>query len=314
MFFQSSLNYQPQLTGSTSIGGIFVYSGTAALTFSASTSATLTVGSLGIVNNSTNAVAFNNSSLGLSLGSSASFVGNGSIVVGSSTPSFGIASNTLTLGGTGAGSAISVGIASSTGSLVKEGPGTWELGARNLYSGTTTINGGKLRFSAASNLSGALTVNSGGTVQLAATDAFGSSAAVTLNGGTLQFSGGAFSQNFSGTPLNLNASSAIDFGSGLGATTLSFGSSSGQTWTGALSISNYSAGTDALRFGNDANALSTTQLAAINFSGFESGAQIDSSGYVTPVPEPSTYAFILGSIAFGLSAHRHRKKNGRSEC
>jgi autotransporter-associated beta strand protein len=197
---------------------------------------------------------------------------------------------------------------------VKGGTGSWELSATNSYTGSTTVNAGTLTFSAQANLSSSLTVNTGGTLRLAATDAFGSSAAVTLNGGTLQFSGGAFSQNFSGTPLSLTASSTIDFGSGLGASTLSFGSSSAQTWTGTLSIANYSAGSDVLRFGTDANALSPSQLAAINFSGFAAGAQIDSNGYVTPVPEPSTYALIFGSFAFGLSAYRLRKKNGRSEC
>jgi hypothetical protein len=52
--------------------------------------------------------------------------------------------------------------------------------------------------------------------------------------------------------------------------------------------------------------LSGAQLSAITINGV--GAQIDSSGFVTPVPEPGTYAALAGAMALGFVAYRRRRK------
>ncbi|MBS0659567.1 MAG: autotransporter-associated beta strand repeat-containing protein [Verrucomicrobia bacterium] len=79
--------------------------------------------------------------------------------------------------------------------LTKTGAGTLVLGATSLYTGGTVVSGGTLRLSAPVTggigaIRGALTVNSGATVDLAVGSALGFAAgakvdSITLNGGTL---------------------------------------------------------------------------------------------------------------------------------
>jgi hypothetical protein len=146
----------------------------------------------------------------------------------------------------------------------------------------------------------------GGTLQLGVTNALVSTTAVTLNGGTLQIDGGAFSQNFGSTALSLTASSTIDFGSGLGATTLAFGASNLATWTGTLNVTNYNVGSDTLRFGSDNTGLTAGQLSQILING-QSAQWAGSDGSVSPVPEPSTYAAALGVVALAVTIYRRRR-------
>ncbi len=190
-----------------------------------------------------------------------------------------------------------------TGSIIKNGIGTVTLASVNNFSGGTTISGGTLAFANANTNVGPVMVNSGGTLQYANSAALPSATALSLAGGTLALSA-AYSPNFS-TPLSLLASSTINFGSGLGASTITFGDSSAQSWTGSLTISNYDLASDALRFGSTSGSLTGAQLSAINFDGF--AAQIDSNGFVTPVPEPATYAVILSFGALMFAAFRRRQ-------
>ncbi len=99
-----------------------------------------------------------------------------------------------------------------------------------------------------------------------------------LNGGTFSLNG----FNETANQLTISTNSAIDFGNGN--STLAFSASSSQTWTGLLTINNWSSASgETLKFGNDANALTPTQLSQIQFTGFNQGAQISSSGIVTPL-------------------------------
>lgn len=400
IFYQSGFGFQPQVTADISVGGVQLFSWAGSLAFSASTGATLTVGSLGILNTSANTLTFNSSNLGLALSTNASFTGNGTINIGSSTASLNLGSSILTLDGTGIGSTIAKGIAASSGSLVKTDAGTWTLSATNLHaggtsinggtlvvsaanalgssgtvgfgggtlqysgaasttdyssrfstaasqqfkfntngetvalasalnssgatlaksgigtlsltanansaSGGTTVNGGVLRLTGTANSIGAVVVNTGGTLQIGATNTLVNTTALTLNGGTLQISGGAFSQDFGTTALRITAASVIDFGTGLGASAIVFGASNLQSWSGSLTISNYStAGGDTLRFGTSASGLTGAQLTLINFDGI--AAQIDASGFVAPVPEPATYAVAIGLGVFAFVGSRRRR-------
>lgn len=76
----------------------------------------------------------------------------------SRSATYGIASNggTLTLAGTGNGR-ITKAIGGS-GGLVKNGTGTWTLGATNTYTGATTVNGGTLVVTSTASLPGAVTI------------------------------------------------------------------------------------------------------------------------------------------------------------
>lgn len=145
---------------------------------------------------------------------------------------------------------------SSAVSIVKEGSGTWTLSAPNMFTGAVTVNNGVLalrqpnRYSAATTVNGgtlaltgaagaatntsAFTVNAGGTLLIENTavantnDRVRNAAAITLNGGRVNFSHTAGAASYSET---------------LGAVTLSSGASTiaasraaaGQTSTLTLS-------------------------------------------------------------------------------
>jgi hypothetical protein len=122
--------------------------------------------------------------------------------------------------------------------------------------------------------------------------------------------------------VTLLSNSIIDLGSG--ASVIAFASSSAQTWTGTISIYNWSGipgagnGTDQLYFGTDATGLTADQLGQIAFysdSGTTfvgwAGYASDLDGEVVPVPEPSTWfatALALGALGFN---QLRRMRNAR---
>lgn len=242
---------------------------------------------------------------GTEMGSfSASLGGNitvGTVSVLTGTWEIALGSNTLTFD-TASNSTLNVTLTGS-GSVVKTGTGAMEVATASNYSGGTVINGGALRFSASNTNIGPATVNSGGSLQLNASSALPSSTTVTLAGGTLGLTG-AFSQTFS-TALGMSSGSTLDFGSGFGASAIVFANSSGQSWTGTLTVTNYISGSDSLRFGTSSSALTGSQLSAISFNGV--GAQIDSNGFVSPVPEPRAYALFIGGASLMILFHRRRQ-------
>jgi autotransporter-associated beta strand protein len=231
-------------------------------------------------------------------------VGTISVVTGSWT--IALNSNTLTFD-SASNSTLAAGI-SGAGALVKNGSNTLTFGSAVNYTGSTTINGGILSLATTGNTVGSVLVNSSSTLQAGATNALVGSTSLTLGGGAFQISGGAYNQSFS-TALKLTASSTIDFGNGLGASAIVFGDSSGQSWTGTLTVSNFDVATDTLRFGSSSSGVSGGQLAAIKFDGV--AAQIDANGFITPVPEAAFYGLVAGLGAAWLALFRRR--NSRSE-
>jgi autotransporter-associated beta strand protein len=197
-----------------------------------------------------------------------SLAGAGSVTLGSGT---------LITGGDNS-STIFSGVASGTGRLTKMGTGVMTLSGINSYTGITRVNGGTLRLGAAERIA--------------------NSSAMVLNGGTFDSAG--FSETL-GT-LDLDANSAIDFGSG--ASALVFSDSDAQNWSGSsLTIYNWTAGSDTLRIGTDGTGFNT-QLGLFRFADYGNAAgQIDANGFITPVPEPSALSLGLAA-SLALAAGR----------
>lgn len=220
VFNAATATNNPALTGSRSVKGIEFASGTAAWTFSGTNGGSnevLTIGSSGIVNNSSNTQTFTgpSSDLTIQLGTAAAFTSNGSGTMSflSSLTSINNGGFTLTLNGTSTNTNIISEVITGSGGLTKSGTGTWRLGANNSYTGVTTISGGVLELtnpnnagstgnlgntsSAASNL-----VLDGGTLRSVAggNDATNRLFTLTENGGAIEnSSGGTFNINATGT-------------------------------------------------------------------------------------------------------------------
>jgi fibronectin-binding autotransporter adhesin len=176
------------------------------------------------------------------------------------------------------------------GGLTKNGSGSLFLGGTNAntFSGGTLLNGGSIIANKVNVLgSGSLTMGLG----------------TIFNTGGFNQSLGTLSLTGTGGPAGSGA--GIDFG--LNGNTLSFANSSAMSWTGNLTIYDWNPNTDKLRFGTDANGLTATQLSEITFDGF-GGAKIDSSGFITVVPEPSALAFGLLALFSWRLGHSSRRR------
>jgi autotransporter-associated beta strand protein len=221
---------------------------------------------------------------------------NGAVSIGAATlfesgPSGGISFNGALVGNGHAveissGGNSSVQTASGLTALTKSGTGTLTFSGASTYSGTTTIRAGTL----------ALGVN----------NALFSSSPLTMSGGTLALNRHTQTLGL----LTITANSVFNFGGSGG--TLSFGNSSAQAWSGTLTIANYNTSSNTLRFGTSAASLTPGQLSAIRFADYgDAGGQIDSLGVITPsaIPEPTTWAAIVGAIALGAAGVRRRWRN-----
>jgi autotransporter-associated beta strand protein len=192
----------------------------------------------------------------------------------------------LTIGSSGPGQIVNTNVGTSTG-LIKNGTGTLTLGgtAANTYTGTNRLNNG--------------------TILAAKADALGAGNAFIMAGGV--FDTGGLNQNFG--ILDLEGTATLDFDAGNSA--VSFANSSTLDWGSfTLSLTDWTAGVDSLRFGNDDTGLTGAQLSQIVFADLgNKTAYIDGNGFVTPVPEPSTFALgMLGGLGLAVMMMRHRRK------
>ena len=190
----------------------------------------------------------------------------------------------------------------NTLNLRNSGDSTAPLTISGVISGTGNLslsanNSGKIILSGANTYTGTTTVGVGTTpvtLQLGAANAIASSSSLIMSGCT--FNPGGFSQAMAATTLGLTANSTIDFGAG--ASALKFANSSSLTWSGVLNLANWNPALDSLEIGTDGTGLTSTQLADIEVNGAYLGtAEINSSGYISFVPEPSTALLgLLGGL------------------
>jgi len=185
------------------------------------------------------------------------------------------------------------------------GVGTQILNGASTYSGATSVNNGTLLVSGTLNATNAVNIN-GGALEIGAAERLSDGAGVTMSGGTLRTAG--FTESL-GT-LTLSGPATIDLGSG--ASILDFADSSLRSWTGSLSITNWSGltnggGTDQIFFGNSASGLQSNQIALISFvdpAGFAPGsysATILANGEVVAVPEPASALMLCSGLGLLLA-------------
>jgi Ca2+-binding RTX toxin-like protein len=131
--------------------------------------------------------------------------------------------------------------------------------------------GGDLNF-----IASGITINNGKSLTLGKSEEIINTANLTFNGATFSLNG--FSETLN--KLTVSSNSAINFGNGNNI--LAFSSSSSQTWIGILTINNWT-NSKTLKFGTNSTGLATSQLSKIQFNGFNTGAEINSLGFVTPL-------------------------------
>ncbi len=319
------------LTVTADAGGTAIFSG-AITNFSGSTNNRLTKIGAGTVvlsgtNNYGGATTISNGTLRVSTlanaGSSSSIGTNANIILAGSNSAAAVFDytggnvtmnrNFIATNGGGTINMASNTVVTHTGSA--SGSGTIEISKGTLVlSNTGTPN---------AFAPGAIKVDSGATLQIAADNQIGNSTGLILNGGTFRI--GTSTTQFSdqlGT-LTVSADSVIDLGSWTGGSTprqLSFADSSSITWTGTLTISNWqgvamtSSDVAEILFG--VGGLSSSQLSQIVFAnqGINGGALIGGNGELVPIPEPKVYAAAAVLLLSIIWIERRRIKSLLKKC
>lgn len=317
----SATNLAPSIaTTATSIGAITFANGTTnAYNISGTQTLTLSLAA-GITNLSATNQQFGVSTITLGTSQSWTAASTGTLSFTGTTINFG--STQLTVAGAGNTSiANAITATAAQGSLVKDGAGTLTLSNASIaYNAGTTVNAGTLRVNGTmTSATNAVTVNTGATLAGTGTIA----GATTLNSGGFIAPGAPSIGTLTLGSLTFNGGGTLNLGLGAGT------SSDKIAINGAFTQG--SAGQYTIDFGNGGDLGSTYQL--VTFTGgtnFLSGSAFnfvnlapglagsfalsgnDLTFTTTVIPEPSTYAAILGAGALGMVIYRRRKARSTS--
>jgi autotransporter-associated beta strand protein len=151
--------------------------------------------------------------------------------------------------------------------IVIDGLATVFLNGASTYTGTTTINRGRLQL-------GASDVLPNGSAMLLGTGGLTPSSVPTLATSGLSDTVGTLTVGSDNGVLDL----------GSGASALHFAASGGQAWNGTLTVTNWTAFSDHIFAGASALGLTAGQLSQINFAGHLFGARFAAIGEVDPTP------------------------------
>lgn len=203
-----------------------------------------------------------------------------------------LGAQTLTI--TNAAGAYSGGISGTGGVILSAG--TQTLSGTKNYSGGTTVNGGTLTVSGTNTNIGNISVSGGSSILQ-----FGS--AINTASATVSLTSGGKIQLTSAVNLTLGVLSVstgtLDFGAGLGASTITFGNVNTTSWS-SLVVSNYNPGSDHLFFGTG----STIDTSKFNFGAGWTATFNSGTGELTAIPEPATTAVLLGLGILGFGGYR----------
>ncbi len=311
-------------------GGTLQYTGTTAASTNRAYTLTTNGGSFDASGTSTGAVTYsgNMTASGTTGGQTLNLTGTGTGTAGG------------TIGGT-----INNGTGSNVTSLTKSGTGLWTLSGANTYTGVTTITGGTLALSAASNniansssiivgdtaahssatlnvtgVTGGFTVNSGktlaghGTVVGNTTFASGSILSPGNSAGTTTFNGNLTLSSGTSLVFDLATTGTSDKVLLSSGNLLTLNNQSITDFTFNL-LSGYGVGTYTLIDASAGSILGSLNSNPANLTevlgGFNATLSLNSSNLiltVAVVPEPGTWAMMLGGLVMLVVIQRRRAK------
>jgi hypothetical protein len=162
--------------------------------------------------------------------------------------------------------------------LILSGSGVKTLTLVSTINGDFTLSGSATAAPATTfTVSGTTTASGTSTLTLGSANILSNTGAVTLDGGTFK-TGATTGYNETIGVLSMSASSTIALGTGNH--TLTIANSSAASWTGTLSITGWTSGTNHIQVG--VGGLTDTQLGLVSFSGYSTGAIISASGELFP--------------------------------
>lgn len=260
-------------------------------------------------------------------------------VEGNNTGAFRTLTINNTNGGAGDGStfagALGTGTIGSTNgnalNFVKEGTGTQVLTGTSSHSGTTAVNGGSLLINGSSSGTGSVTVGASGTLGGNGSIAGATTVAGILSPGSaistvgnltftngLTFTGGGVAWEIASNSLTADTitltGGTLTLGSGVATVSLvaldgvDFADTfwaTNQTWT---LVDNTGSGTISGSFDLGASPLASVPYGSFSLTyGVGAGADVFLN-WTAAIPEPSTYATIVGLSLLGYAALRRRRR------
>jgi autotransporter-associated beta strand protein len=266
-----------------------------------------------------NAIVLNGGTIGFDQGSGGNYTGPVTLTNNSTLALRDYFDSTSYSGG------ISGSISGTGGITISAGnsPATAVFAGADSYSGITAISS-SCTLIVSGSLTGTkgITVGAQGTLQTNAPNALNANAALTLNSGT--FDSNALNEVLG----SLFSTGSSTFNLGTGASVVAFANSSGNTWSGTLTIQNWNGsstggGADQIFFDSNASGLSGSEVADILFlnptvngvseTGLFDGTILSSGEIVAAIPEPGTFAAVALGLAC-LPLGWFRRKGGRNRA